>query len=169
MAAEDRSGSDNWVDEHRWANTPTEVFSKWQEDRVEVLKTVPLFSGLSRRHLNQVARYVAEKEVEAGAVLANQGRTESEFMLVLSGTAKVERDGHDIAQLKAGDFFGEMSLIDGEPRSATVTAETACLLMVIDRDPFDKLLDSVPEMQKLITLALCKRLREADSALAALN
>jgi len=169
MGAEDRSGADNWVGEHRWANTPTEVFSKWQEDRVEVLQTVPLFSGLSRRHLNQIARYVAEKQVEKGAVLANQGSVETDFMLVLQGTAQVERDGRVLAELKAGDFFGEMSLIDGEARSATVTAQTDCVLMVIDRGPFEKQLDSSPEIQKKIMLALCKRLREADSALAELN
>ena len=168
-AREDRSPIDDWAAEHRWANTPGEVFSKWQDDRVSVLETVPLFRELNRRNLNRIARYVAEKEVKTGTVLVRQGRREPMFMLILDGTAQVERDGHVLAHLKAGDFFGEMSLIDQLPRTATVTAETPCVLMSIDRRSFQKLLDSVPEIQKKIMLALCIRLREADSALAAVN
>jgi len=145
------------------------MFLKYQKERVEVLRKVPLFAGLSLRDLNFIARYVGEKRVKTGAVLARQGRRERDFMLVLDGTARVERDGKVLADLKAGDFFGEMALIDGEPRSATVFAESPCVLLVIGRHSFQKLLDSVPGMQKKILITLCQRLRAADAALAALN
>lgn len=90
-------------------------------------------------------------------------------MLVLVGTGRVERDGKVLADLAAGDFFGEMSLIDGQPRSATVFVESPCVLLVIGRHSFWKLLDSVPGMQEKILITLCQRLRAADAALAALN
>ena len=158
-----------WVEEHGWICPGSERFLKNHKERVDILREVPLFSGLGLRHLDRIARHVREKKVQTGAVLARQDRRERDFMLILDGTARVERDGHVLAQLKAGDFCGEMSLIDGEPRSATVFAESPCVLLLLDRRSFRKLLDSVPELQRKILITLCQRLRDADTALAAVN
>jgi CRP/FNR family transcriptional regulator, cyclic AMP receptor protein len=168
-AAVDRPTTDAWVEEYGWICPGSEMFLRYQNQKVDALRKVSLFSGLGLRQLNRIARCVGEKRVESEAVLARQGKREREFMLILDGTARVERDGHVLAHLKAGDFCGEMSLIDGEPRSATVVAETPCVLMVIDRRSFQKLLDSVPELQRKILITLCQRLRAADTALVALN
>jgi hypothetical protein len=165
----DRPPTDDWLEQHSWICSGSEMFLKYQRERVEVLRKVPLFSGLTLRQLNHIARRVGEKRAKAGAVLAHQGRRERDFMLVLEGTARVERDGKVLARLKEGDFFGEMSLIDGEPRSATVFAESPCVLLVIGRRSFQELMDSVPGLQGKILVTLCQRLRAADAALAVLN
>jgi len=163
------STMDDWVERHSWVCSGSEVFLKYQREKVDVLQKVPLFSGLSLRHLNHIARCVGEKRVKTGTVLARQGKRERDFMLILDGTARVERDGKILAHLQAGHFFGEMSLLDGEPRSATVCTESPCVLLVIGRRSFQELLDSVPGLQSKIVVTLCQRLRDADAALAALN
>ncbi len=108
-------------------------------------------------------------KVDAGRVLVAQGGLGREFVLILEGSARVERDGKAIARLGRGDFFGEMSLIDRRTRSATVTAETPVVLLVVETRYFGSLLDTVPGLQRSILLTLCERLRAADEALAARN
>ena len=140
-----------------------------RSDKVDVLKKVPLFSGLSQRYLNLIAREADEVKEEAGTVLTKQGGLGLEFLLILEGGARVERDGTVIARLGPGDFFGEMSLIDGLPRSAAVIAESATVLLVIEARCFRKLLDTVPGLQRKLLVTLCARLRAADARLASIN
>lgn len=138
-------------------------------DKADVLRKVPLFSGLSQRHLHLIASEADEVRKEAGAVLTRQGGLGLEFLLILEGSARVERDGKVIARLGPGDFFGEMSLIDGLPRSATVIAEDPTALLVIEARSFRKLVDTVPGLQKKLLITLCARLRAADARLASIN
>lgn len=140
-----------------------------RSDKADVLKKVPLFSGLSRRHLDLVARQADEVKEEAGTVLTKQGALGLEFLLILEGGARVERDGKVIARLGPGDVFGEMSLIDGLPRSATVIAESPTVLLVIQSRSFRSLLDTVPGLQRKLLITLCARLRAADARLASVN
>lgn len=140
-----------------------------KSDKAEALGKVPLFSGLSRRHLDELARHVDEVRVDAGRVLARQGEHGLEFLYLVEGKAVVERDGKRIARLGRGDFFGEMSLLDGEPRTATVKSETPVTLLVVHRRVFSHLLDTMPALQKKILLGLCQRLRAADAALTKRN
>ena len=140
-----------------------------RSDKVDVLKSIPLFRGLSRRHLELIARHADEVTIDAGKVLARQGGLGREFLLILNGRARVERDGKLIARLGHGDFFGEMSLLDGHPRSATVTADTAISLLVIDSRSFGGLLYAIPQLQRKILTGLCERLGAADAALASRN
>ena len=142
---------------------------KPQSAKIDLLKTVPLFSGLSRRQLTSVAKAADETTCAAGELLARQGMLGREFALILDGRVRVERDGKRIARLGAGDFFGEMSIIDGLPRSATVIAETATALLVIETRSFSALLDTTPGLQRKIMVGLCERLRAADAALASVN
>jgi CRP/FNR family cyclic AMP-dependent transcriptional regulator len=138
-------------------------------DKADILKKVPLFGGLSQRHLNLVAREADEVEEQAGTVLTREGGLGREFLLILEGGARVEREGKAIARLGPGDFFGEMSLIDGMPRSATVIADCPTVLLVIEARSFRKLLDAVPGLQRKILITLCARLRAADAGLACIN
>lgn len=138
-------------------------------DRLEALRKVPLFSDLSRRQLNLIARHADEVKLDTGKVLARQGEHGLEFLLIIDGRARVERNGKGIARLGAGNFFGEMSLVDGKARTATVIAETPMVLLVIHRRSFGHLLDTVPGLQKKVLLTLCERLREADTVLASIN
>ncbi len=140
-----------------------------RSDKVDVLKKVPLFSELSRRHLDQIARHADEVRLDADRVLARQGEHGLEFLLIVEGSGRVERDGKEIARLGAGDFFGEMSLIDGKPRTATVIAETPVVLLVVHRRSFGHLLETVPGIQRKVLRTLCERLREADASLASTN
>jgi CRP-like cAMP-binding protein len=140
-----------------------------RSDKADALRKVPLFNGLSRRHLDLIAREADEVKEDAGSVLTRQGGLGREFLLMLEGGARVERDGKVIARLGPGDFFGEMSLIDGMPRSATVIAESPSVLLAIEARCFRKLLDTVPGLQRKLLITLCARLRAADASLASKN
>jgi len=167
--AADPSANDAWVEEHGWICPGSDMFLKYHKERVAALLQVPLFSELDSGHLDRIAGSVREKKVETGAILAHQDRRERDFMLMLDGAARVERDGKVLARLKAGDFAGEMSLIDGQPRSASVIAESPCVLLMVARHPFRKLMDSDPALERKILVTLCRRLRDADTALATVN
>ena len=145
------------------------MFLSRPPDRIDWLRKVPLFTGLTRRHLDVIARQTDEVKVDGGKVVARQGTLGQEFLLIVDGSARVERDGTVIARLDAGDFFGEMSLIDGKPRSATVIADTPVALLAVDSRSFRHLLDTVPGLQRKILIGLCGRLRAADAALTERN
>ncbi len=130
--------------------------------KVDLLKKVPLFSNLSKRHLKEIAQHADQVEVETGRVLAKEGKIGWEFIFVLDGKARVEKNGKLIRQLSRGDFFGEISLIDREPRTATVIAETDMTLLAVHKRFFDHLLDEIPGLQKEILVSLCKYLRRAE-------
>ncbi len=145
------------------------ILAKRRSEKVEALGKIPLFSGFSRRYLNLIARHVDEVRVEKGRLLARQGGLAREGFLVVDGQARADRDGKLIARLGPGDFFGEMSLIDGKPRSATVSAETPMVLLVIEARSFSALLGDAPPLQRKILVTLCERLRDADAVLATRN
>jgi CRP-like cAMP-binding protein len=138
-------------------------------DKIDDLKKVPLFSALNRRHLDVIARHADEVKRDAGTTLARQGARGLEFLLIVEGSARVEKDGKVIARLGAGDFFGEMSLLDGKPRSATVVADSPVALLVVDMRSFSGLLDTVPGLSKKVMATLCERLRAADETLTHRN
>lgn len=138
-------------------------------DKIDVLKTVPMLGTMSRRHLDLIARHVDEVSVPAGKVLAREGGLCREFFVVLEGRARVEQGGKKIANIGKGEVIGEMSLIDNKPRAATVVAETAMTVLVIESRAFGVLLDDVPELRKKILVTLCERLRAANAKLALMN
>lgn len=129
----------------------------------ERLAQSTLFRACSMRELQQVSRLVTEVPVEAGRVLTTQGEAGHEFMVVLAGTAGVTVNGHDVAVLGPGEFFGEMALIDDGPRTATVTALTPMSLGVVGRREFAALLDEVPAIARQVLAALAGRLRDVDA------
>jgi len=132
--------------------------------KIDLLKKVPLFSNLSQRHLKEIGKHTDQLKVDAARVLAQQGKTGLDFIFIVEGKARVEKDGESIRQLSEGDFFGEISLIDGEPRTATVIAETNMTLLIVDKRSFDHLLDTVPGLQRKILISLCKYIRRAEKA-----
>ena len=132
--------------------------------KMELLKKVPMFSNLSQRHLREIGKYADQMKVEAGRVLAQQEKKGWEFIFIVDGNARVEKDGKVIRQLSEGDFFGEISLIDGEPRTATVTAETDMTLLVVHKSSFDHLLDTIPGLLRKILISLCSYIRRAEKA-----
>jgi CRP/FNR family cyclic AMP-dependent transcriptional regulator len=138
-----------------------------QDARIDRLQSVPLLEGASRRQLKAIARITEIREVPAGTVITRAGQPGDEFFLLLDGKARVEVSPRKRATLRPGDFFGEMSLLDGGPRSATVVAETAVRLLVIARRDFSKLLTEAPDLTRAIMAVLCRRVRQAEQALNA--
>ncbi len=140
-----------------------------QSEKMDVLQKVPIFQGLSARHLRLIAREAEELQGPAGKMLARQGDMGREFILILDGSARVEVDGKQIARLGPGDFFGEMSLLDGKLRAASVIADTRLVYLVIHWGAFLRLLERVPGLSRKLLVVLCGRLRDADAKLAAMN
>ena len=140
-----------------------------KSDRLDKLARVPLFEGFSKRELRMIERKATEVHIKPERMVTRQGDRGREFLLILEGTARVERDGKAIARLKTGDVFGEMSLIDNEPRAASVISSDPMLLLVISRPAFGALLDSSPSLRRKIMVSLSHRLREADRKLASRN
>ena len=136
-------------------------------NKMTVLERLPLFAGLSGKELERIGRLVEEIEVPAGRRLASTGEAGRELFIIIDGRAVVTTARGRVIRLHPGDFFGEMSLIDGEPRSANVTAATPMRLLAIGYREFWQLLDeSLPIVRKIMR-TLCQRLRRAErSALA---
>jgi len=135
-----------------------------RSEKVKLLQRVALFEGLSSRQLAQVARLVDEVNVAAGKRLAMAGQTGRELFVIVEGRALARTPRGRTVQLGPGQFFGEMSLLDGGPRSATVEASTPMRLLVIGYREFWQLLAESPLIAKQIMRVLSNRLREADAA-----
>jgi CRP/FNR family cyclic AMP-dependent transcriptional regulator len=136
-----------------------------RDAKLDQLQRVPLFAGLSKKELRLVAGHTEEVVVQAGKVLCREGESANEFGLIISGGAEVTRAGRRLAKLGPGEFYGEMAILDASPRSATVTATTACELIVMHRRDFSLLIDSVPGIARKVLAGLASRLREADRKL----
>jgi CRP-like cAMP-binding protein len=133
-----------------------------QDDKIERLKEVPLFEGCSKRQLRSVAQIARVFDVAADTVLTRAGEPGDEFFLIVDGTARVDVSTEKHVPLHPGEFFGEMSLLDGGPRSATVVAATPVRLLVISRRHFSVLLKEVPGLTQSLLTTLSRRVRQAE-------
>ena len=136
-----------------------------QDDKIDRLEEVPLFQGCSRRQLRHIARIAETFDAPPGMPLARVGEAGNQFFLILDGNARVDVSPEKHVSLRPGDFFGEMSLLDGEPRSATVKAETDVRVLVISRVNFWQLLREVPELTQKMLVNLTRRIRELETNL----
>jgi CRP/FNR family transcriptional regulator, cyclic AMP receptor protein len=137
-------------------------FRMAQDDKMERLQSVPMLEECTGRQLREVARITDVVEVPAGTVLTRAGDPGEEFFLIVDGSARVEVPGGNQGRLAPGAFFGEMSLLDGGPRSATVVAETPIRLLVIKRRNFATLLKAAPALTAKILATLSKRVRQLE-------
>jgi CRP/FNR family cyclic AMP-dependent transcriptional regulator len=131
------------------------------------LRKVTLFSACEDAELDVALESMTQAEFPAGHVLAQQGRVGREFLVVVEGNARVTIDEREIAVLGPGDFFGEMALLDGGPRTATVVAITDVVVDVMTHQEFDRVLNGSPHVARAVLTGLARRLREADVQLAA--
>ncbi|HEX9682698.1 MAG TPA: cyclic nucleotide-binding domain-containing protein [Acidimicrobiales bacterium] len=127
------------------------------------LSGVSLFTACSKKELREVAKRAEDVEVRAGSVLCEEGKSGRQFFVIVSGSAKVTRKKRKVNELGPGDFFGELSLLDQAPRSATVTATSDMEVVVLERRAFNDLLNDVPTLAFKVAAGLSRRLREADS------
>jgi CRP-like cAMP-binding protein len=126
------------------------------------LTEIPLFSACSKRELRTVSGLTTELTIPAGTVVTSEGRPGREFVVILEGTATVSIDGTEIVTLGGGDFFGEIALLDGGPRTATVIADTDLAAKVISQIEFAQMLEDVPHMARKLLVGVAARLRDAD-------
>ena len=133
----------------------------------QALADVPLFSALSRRHLKHVAALTQEEQFDEGDTLAEEGQPGDTFYVLLQGEARVERRGRRMARLLPGDFFGEIALIDGGPRTASVVAETPVETLTIHRKRFRRVLEEDPSIVVRMLEELSRRLRNQQRSLTA--
>ncbi len=129
---------------------------------VEVLSSVWLFSRCSKKELDAVASLVAQIDVPAGKVLATQGQTGSEFFVIVTGKAEATRSNVPIGVLGPGTFFGEMSLLEHKPRVATVTTTEPTSVLVLTAREFDKLVESMPSVDRKMLTVIADRLRDLE-------
>ena len=129
------------------------------------LGAVPLFSGCSQRELSKLARLGTLVHTAPGAVLTQEGKPGREFVLLMDGTAHCTIKGRLVATYQAGDFFGELSLLDGGPRTATIVMESPGELLVLDRGEFYRLLDITPSIVKKLLVELASRQRTTTNVL----
>ena len=127
-----------------------------------LLRSVPLFQGLSTRELREVRRAAEDVEFREGATIVAEGLLASDFYLVLNGQAEVLIHERRRRVLGPGDYFGEMSVLDGGPRSATVRALTRVTALRLDRPAFLRLLDREGSIGRKILLVMSERLRAAE-------
>lgn len=129
---------------------------------VERLGNIELFSELTGKEIKKVASYMTTIDVRAGRDLTVQGTVGREFMIIAEGEASVRRNGRLIATLGPGDFFGELAVIAGVPRTATVTAETKMVVEALNRREFSSLLDESPKLSRKILVGAVKRLHDLE-------
>ena len=121
------------------------------------LKEVPFFDWLSKKELTFVGQQTDEIDVPAGKVLAAEGDLGREFFVVESGTAEVTRDGEHVIDLGPGDFFGEMALLEDDRRTATVTATSPMVLIVMSRSGFRAVDRQMPAVHARVAAAIAER------------
>jgi voltage-gated potassium channel len=134
-------------------------------EQIELLGAVPLFSLTSKKNLRRIAQQFKPRNVPEGAQLTEQGEYGREFYVVVSGSARCDVDGREIRKFGPGSFFGELALLAGGPRSATIIAETPMELLVLDRRDFTILVRVVPDIAVKMLASLAARLQEADRAI----
>ena len=135
-----------------------------RRDPVAALRRVQLFADMDRRQAEQIARLLKERPFAKGETVIMEGSGGAAFFLIDSGEATVSSKGADVAKLGPGDYFGEIALIDGGPRSATVTAATDLVCYGLTFWEFRPLVERNAAIGWKLLQALAKRLRAADSS-----
>ncbi len=128
--------------------------------KILFLKNVPLFSSMPPGDLSHLAKIAEEMIYQTGETIITQGEHGERLYLIVNGTVTVLQNGECVATLSDTHFFGEMSILDGEPRSASVKAITDCLLLSISKDDFYTILSRYPEVSLHIIRTLTQRLRQ---------
>jgi CRP/FNR family transcriptional regulator, cyclic AMP receptor protein len=130
--------------------------------KIELLKSVPLFSQCTRKELAAVAAVADEIDLREGRELTRQGAPGREFFVLIEGEAEVRRNGRKVRTLGDGDFFGEIALVTKRPRTATVVARTPVRVLVVTDRSFRRMIEESPSMQTKVLQALAERLSGDD-------
>jgi CRP/FNR family transcriptional regulator, cyclic AMP receptor protein len=130
----------------------------------QMLGEVGLFEGLSNKELRQIYKASRQVAFPRGSIIVKEGEEGVGFHLIVTGKAKVTLKGRARTTLGPGKFFGELSLIDRGPRTATVTAETDVTTLSLVSWEFLPLVEKTPSIARKLLFEMCRRLREADKS-----
>ena len=130
-----------------------------KDAKIELLKKVPLFSHCNKKQLAAIASLADLVDLPAGTELIKEGARGREFMVIVEGAGDVRRKGRKIDTIGPGDFIGEMALISGGPRTASVTTTTPTSLLVVTDRAFWSLLEQETSIQTSVMKAMAERLR----------
>lgn len=133
-----------------------------RDEKVDLLRSTPLFARLGRRELERLSQLTDEVDLPEGRVLMRQGDSGHEMFILVRGRARIERDGQLIGERGDGEVLGEMALFYEAPRRATVTLSEASRLIVVGHRDFHTLLDEIPEVRTQILEILARRLYELE-------
>ncbi len=128
-----------------------------RNEKVDLIRGVPLFTHCSRAELAEVTKIADEIDVPEGKELMREGDRGREFFVLLDGTAVVRRGGRKVNTLGAGDFFGEVAILSEAQRTATLRAASAATLLTMDRDQFSAVVGEslgAPEFERIIRARL---------------
>jgi len=134
---------------------------------ISSLKKTPIFAKTSEPSLEAMLKSAVQKTVPAGEPIVEKGQGGAGFYLLLSGAATVSADGEKLAEMAAGDFFGELSVIDGAPRTADVIASVETTCLVVTQWAMRSIITSHPEIALSMLEELVKRLRKTDASISA--
>lgn len=163
--------SESWTGSRiGWGHRPTarggrKTARAGMAEREAALARAPLFAGLSRKHLRQIARISGQAEYSEGATVVKEGAAGSVFFVILDGAANVFRGRRRLATLSAGDFFGEMSLLDGGPRRASVITTAPSRFLTLSGKDLVAVLESEPRLASRILSTMAGRLRAHERPL----
>ena len=125
----------------------------------EALSQIPLFSHLSSRQLRKLRRSTVEQRYDADTMIVRQHSRTTTLFVLLEGSVKIVRDGRTISRRDPGEYFGEIALIDGRPRAASVIAESPVRCLALQQDELRKLLMTDPDVSWSLLQSLATRLR----------
>ena len=146
------------------ARQPEQPAKRTRRQNEVALAGVPLFSGISRRHLRTLAAETDVQVFKPGQIIVEEGMPGETLFVVLEGQAKVTRKKRKVGQVVPGDFFGELSAIDGGERSASVIAETPMSLLRLFRHTLVDMVKSEPDFSRKLLDGIVARLRQISGA-----
>ena len=129
-----------------------------RDAKVELLKKVPLFADCTKAELRELAKSADELDLRQGTVLTREGRPGREFFVLIEGTVDVTQKGKKVAELKGGDWLGEISLLTEKPRTATVTASSPVDVLVITYRRFRNVVETMPSIALKVLSRVSDRL-----------
>lgn len=134
------------------------------EDKLAILRGVPLFADLDERSLQAVAILAHDHRAAAGDVLMLEGEAGDAFYVIVDGTVRIEQGDRTIRSMTAGGFLGEIALVDRRPRTATATCVTDAHLLEIRAHEFERLLDTLPAVHARVSAAITRRTRSGGGS-----
>jgi CRP-like cAMP-binding protein len=135
-----------------------------RDRKTELIAATPLFEGIAEDDLDGIADRAVEAEYPAGAVIVREGEIGTGFFVVVSGTARVVRDGRTIARVGPGEFFGELSVLDGGPRNAQVVADEPTVCIALASWELEAVIMEQPRVALAMLRVLAARLRNVTEA-----